>query len=230
MTTELIATPPRVTRDRAVGAAMSRLDYFAPFCYSPRGPSQSAERSRCLRTLIKQAHPGALDRCLQRLRTMIDLGVTPAFLSIPSLALVPLPRRTPTGRLGASAPAVLIGQRLLEAGVGAVLWPALGRIRPLAKSAWAHPGTRPEFHEHYDSLALVECDPPSRQVLLVDDVVTRGRTLLSAAMRLRDALPQIEVYAFALLRTDGLSPDIEQITAPLCGTIRLLGGDAFRRP
>jgi hypothetical protein len=36
--------------------------------------------------------------------------------------------------------------------------------------------------------------------------------------------------AFALVRTEGLVPDIAAITAPTIGAIRYLGGDAFRSP
>jgi O-antigen ligase len=60
--------------------------------------------------------------------------------------------------------------------------------------------------------------------------VTRGRTLLAAAAVLYQALPCVEIRAFALVRTEGLAPDIAAITAPTIGTIRYLGGDAFRSP
>jgi orotate phosphoribosyltransferase len=42
------------------------------------------------------------------------------------------------------------------------------------------------------------------RVLLVDDVITRGATLIAAAARLREAFPDVSIQAFALARTDAM--------------------------
>jgi hypothetical protein len=67
-------------------------------------------------------------------------------------------------------------------------------------------------------------------VVLVDDVVTKGRTLLAAATRIQEAFPDTEVRAFALLRTMGLIPDVAQLLEPCVGEIRWTGADAQREP
>jgi len=73
-------------------------------------------------------------------------------------------------------------------------------------------------------------DSPAR-LLLVDDFVTKGATLLAAASLLKEAFPGAEVQGFALVRTMGLVSDVESIVAPCLGTIRLLrGGDVYREP
>jgi hypothetical protein len=59
---------------------------------------------------------------------------------------------------------------------------------------------------------------------------TRGRTLLAAAARVREAIPCAHVRAFALLRTMGLAPDIEKLLDPCRGEIRWRSGDAQRIP
>jgi phosphoribosylpyrophosphate synthetase len=66
--------------------------------------------------------------------------------------------------------------------------------------------------------------------MLIDDVVTRGRTLLAAATRLQEAFPAVEIRAFALLRTMGLVPNVRQLLDPCIGEIRWKAGDAHRRP
>jgi len=222
--------PSSPSRRRSTTRAAS-LEYFSPFCYSARGESLTAERSRGLRLLIKSRNPRILDLCIERLVAMLHTGLTPSFLSIQSLALVPIPRRVPTVRaLSTNSAPAAIAHRLLGAGIGVHFWPALIRRTAIAKSAWARPGSRPAFAEHHDSLEILDHSPPTRQILLVDDIITRGRTLLSAAVLLRDEIPRIDVFGFALIRTDGLATDIAQITSPVTGVIRLLGGDAFRSP
>jgi len=53
---------------------------------------------------------------------------------------------------------------------------------------------------------------------------------MAAAAVLYQAIPRAHIRAFALIRTEGLAPDIDSITAPTLGVIRYLGGDAFRSP
>lgn len=72
--------------------------------------------------------------------------------------------------------------------------------------------------------------PTRPRVLLVDDVVTRGRTLLAAAARVREALPGWEVRGFALLRTLDRAERLGSIVDPCEGEVRWLGGDARRVP
>jgi phosphoribosylpyrophosphate synthetase len=67
-----------------------------------------------------------------------------------------------------------------------------------------------------------------RRVVLMDDIITRGRTLLAAAARVREALPDTQIRAFALLRTMGLISDLSQLLEPCRGEIRWMRGDAHR--
>ena len=68
------------------------------------------------------------------------------------------------------------------------------------------------------------------KLTLIDDVITRGRTLLAAAGRLREAFPRAEIRAFALLRTLGPSETLRQVLDPCEGEIRWTSGDARRCP
>jgi predicted amidophosphoribosyltransferase len=205
------------------------LPLLAPFCYSPRGTSPLAEKSRQLRDLVKRADSATLTHCARRIATLIDAATAHHFLG-PHVVLVPVPRRaTYDPRAPRSVPET-IARALHAAGHGKVVWPALRRSRAIPKSAWSRPGSRPEFIEHYTSLELIGPVPAASQFLLVDDFVTRGRTLLAAAAVLHQAVPRVNISAFALVRTEGLTPDIAAITAPTIGAIRHLGGDAFRFP
>ena len=66
---------------------------------------------------------------------------------------------------------------------------------------------------------------------MVDDIVTRGCTLLAAASRLSDAFPKADIRAFAMVRTMGLVPDITVTIDPCVGSISSVGGtEANRTP
>ena len=68
------------------------------------------------------------------------------------------------------------------------------------------------------------------RLLLVDDVITRGRTVLAAAARLRQVFPGCELGAFALLRTLRADDTPWRNPDPCQGTVRWLGNDARREP
>jgi hypoxanthine phosphoribosyltransferase len=67
-------------------------------------------------------------------------------------------------------------------------------------------------------------------ILLIDDVITKGRTLAAAAIRLQEAFPKADIRAFALIRTMGFVLDIPRLLEPCQGVIHWNGEDAYRAP
>lgn len=66
---------------------------------------------------------------------------------------------------------------------------------------------------------------------LVDDVITRGATLLGSASRLCEAFPDIPIRAFAVLRTVSNPEEFSSIYSSLVGNIKLTSsGNAQRSP
>jgi predicted amidophosphoribosyltransferase len=110
------------------------------------------------------------------------------------------------------------------------VWPALQRRTPVRKSATAPSGERPTVHEHYESFAVTPLEFPCPRIVLIDDVVTKGRTLLAAAARLQVALPHASIRAFALIRTLGFAPRLDSLFGSCQGVIRWAAGDAWREP
>lgn len=85
---------------------------------------------------------------------------------------------------------------LASEGLGHV-WRGLQRISAVRKSATAPSGERPTVTDHYDSLTVQPSLIAPTRVVLVDDVVTKGRTLLGAARRVAESFPEPQVLAFA---------------------------------
>jgi adenine/guanine phosphoribosyltransferase-like PRPP-binding protein len=71
---------------------------------------------------------------------------------------------------------------------------------------------------------------PASRIVLIDDVITKGRTLLAAAARLQAELPHADIRAFALIRTLGFVQHMERVLEPCHGVVRWAGGDARREP
>ena len=143
--------------------------------------------------------------------------------------LVPVPGSAPKSAAGTWVAADL-ADALVREGVGSLAWRGLHRICAVRKSATSVPGARPSVALHYESFGLERPPIAPVSIVLIDDVVTKGRTLLAAAARLQEAFPEAEIRAFALLRTLGLIPGVQRLLDPCTGEIRWKAGDAHRRP
>lgn len=109
--------------------------------------------------------------------------------------------------------------------------PCLKRITAVPKSSSSPTSERPLIHEHYDSLTVEDQLLRPDQITIVDDVLTMGRTMFACAQRLREAFPDAQIRAFAMVRTQGRVDDIEKIVDPDVGTIKgYRSGKAFRDP
>ncbi|HEX3848418.1 MAG TPA: phosphoribosyltransferase [Steroidobacteraceae bacterium] len=207
---------------------IDRIGYASCYAYSPAGTDRVSERSRALCTALKSGDEQCIRRCAARVRQQsIDLERFAGYFDRGGI-LVPVPGSIQ--RAGARWIAERIAHALIEEGLGDATWPVLRRVSAVRKSATAIGGTRSSVRVHYGSLAVTGSGCRPRRVLLVDDVVTRGRTLLAAAARIHEAFPGTEVRAFALVRTIGLMSRLSRVMEPCTGEIGWWRGDARRRP
>jgi predicted amidophosphoribosyltransferase len=205
-------------------ASFPALPFASCFAYLPGGSGSVCEEGRVLCARLKAADRAWLPRLAARvwLETIGHGRFGPAFGA--RVVLVPVPGSAPLQS------AHWVGERLAwclkEVGLAAEVWPVLRRRYAVRKSAFAAAGERPTVLEHYASFSLEgplgvrEHRGNVSRLTLVDDVITRGRTLLAAAARIHAAFPGAEVSAFALLRT----------LDPCEGDVRWISGDARRRP
>jgi predicted amidophosphoribosyltransferase len=187
-----------------------------------------SERSRLLRELLKESNARFISKYALRVRVQTERHSCLGGFFLADDVLVPVPRCAPRSR--GTWVAAELAQALVQNGVGTVAWPGLRRIRAVRKSATAASAARPTVAAHYESFWVERPSFRVASVVLIDDVVTRGRTLLAAAARLREAFPEVPVRAFALLRTRGLIRSLEHVLEPCIGEIRWNGSDAQRVP
>ena len=147
------------------------------------------------------------------------------------VSFVPAPGSSPRVQGALSVPDQL-AKALVTAGFGFEVYPCLVRTQAVPKLAFAQPGNRPDVSAHMASMAVEPVLIPPRKITIVDDFVTKGRTLFAAASVLSRAFPNAEIRGFALVRTMGLIDDIEEILAPCVGKITrsTANGDVRRVP
>ncbi len=212
---------------------LSELRFASHFAYSPRGTSEPAVRSREIRDLLKQNRrvtPSltATELLARRVREAVDRGDYGGYFD-PAAVLVPAPR---SSRLlpGALWPSLELADAMIGEGLGARVLPCLERTEAVPKAAFAAPGQRPTALDHYRTIACAPSVPRPSTILLVDDILTKGATLLGSATRLRETFTDARLSAFAAMRTLGLQPDIEELIDLCQGLIRWDGSDANRMP
>lgn len=126
-----------------------------------------------------------------------------------------------------------VSRRLADAlvahGLGTRVEPWLERITAVPKSAWAKPEDRPTQERQYETIRMQVPVNPSEEVLVVDDVITRGATMLAACRRVQELLPGARVRGFAVLRAISEPEEFVAMFDPCLGRIDLLPGGGTRR-
>lgn len=216
-------------RPRADAVLRGTLPFASCYVYASHGEGLLSAEARLLCLRVKASDPEWLPRYAGQ---VVELCARePFFAQLFKLDawLIPVPGCSPS--CARPAAACQLATALHELGLARGVWPGLVRRLPVRKSATAPPGERPTVWQHYESLSISQAprDPPQRLVL-VDDVITRGRTLLAAAARLRGKYPQADIRACALVRTVGFLSRIDRLLAPCAGVVYWARGDARREP
>jgi hypothetical protein len=206
---------------------LQKLDFGACYVYSPKGQSTASGRSRELVARLKRGDPESLPRYAQRIRSLTDEGRFPDFFGA-DVTLVPVPGSAPLVK-GALWVPLRVAEALRAQGLARDVLPLLRRAYAVKKSAFQMPAERPTVQQHYDSMATAVTVPPAARIVLIDDVVTQGSTSLAAATRLAEAFPEVEIRAFAVVRTMS-GAELEVFLEPCVGTIRPRHDRAVRAP
>lgn len=213
---------------------LSTVEFGSLLSYSPRGTSNDEKQSRTIMRVLKG------DEYVRDPPTLMSDVIADMISSrIAKLPFAQLfaanPILVPTPNSSLTRPGTLwVPQRLASAlkrkGLGQSVVECLKRVKPLRKAATSAAANRPTAREHYESMEVQKelSEPP--EILLIDDVVTRGATLVGAANKLADAYPHARIRAFAAIRTISDPSDFKGIYAPCMGMIQRIGDQTFRSP
>ena len=218
---------------------LSRLRFGAFLVYGPRATTRAGfQARRFVRPYLKEDRylPGGRETAsrfiARRLREILVEDPQPLGDDIfgTGRILVPVPRSTPLAP-GGLWPAQRIAQALVEEGLGGGVMPLLERHSPVASSSQGFTAEdRPDPWIHYESLAVTALAASGSPLVLVDDVVTRGSTLIACASRLAEAYPGASIRAFAVVRTLSGAEDIPDMKQPCVGLIHCRSGRVWREP
>jgi hypothetical protein len=229
-----------ISRSSAAGAAADdwaradatlrlSLSFASCYIYAPRGEGLLSAGARLLCQRVKASDPRWLPRYAGQVLELCARERPFAQLFAPDAWLVPVPGCRPTSTR--STAAFHLATAFHELGLARDVWPGIARRVAVTKSSTALLGKRPTVRQHYESFA-VDAAPgsPVRRIVLVDDVITKGRTLLAAGARLRREFPHADIRAIALVRTMGFLHRVDRLLAPCQGFVYWAGGDARREP
>lgn len=122
-----------------------------------------------------------------------------------------------------------LAMALQEVGLVGEVLDLVERHEALPKSATSRAEHRSKAADHHRTLTAVQNLLPPSAILLVDDVVTRGATLLGTAARIQDAYPGVAIRAFAAMRTMSEPKEFKALLDPAVGAITLVSGGGTRR-
>lgn len=193
---------------------LSSLDFATFSRYSPKGTSEKAQKSKRVRGFLKNGNPKMTEKIVDVLKKKPELMTF--FEGNP--ILVPIPRSSPL-KEGALWPTKVIADELVRLGIGSKVSTCLKRIKSVPKSSFqSGADTRPSVQVHYDSLQADFEFLDSNTMILIDDVLTLGRTSMACASRLSEAFPNAEIKVFAMMRTRGFE-DTNTLVEPQVGTM-----------
>ncbi|OVE74902.1 hypothetical protein BVX95_00855 [archaeon D22] len=123
-----------------------------------------------------------------------------------------------------------IAKALSNQGLGN-FYPCLERVQSVSKSSYSKSSERPKAIDHFNTIKFVPQIHQPNEIILVDDVITRGSTIMGCANVLRKQFPNISIKGFAVLRTISNPDDFNVIGESCVGNITLrTNGETQRTP
>jgi hypothetical protein len=218
----------------------NRLDFASLLAYSPRPedvPATLQDEAKQSRNLVLSLKDGraigdppltVAARIVTHLKSSPGSAKTLAEFLRPSATLVPVPKSTLLTKGALWVPEQL-SQELLKGGFGREVAALLERTEPIPKAATSVSAERPTALRNYETLRVRRSLVSPTELLLVDDVVTAGATLLGSASRLQEEYPDVPIRGFAAARTVSVGERFHAVVEPVIGTIVLRANGRTQR-
>ena len=199
------------------------------FVYRPRGDEEIDQQSRDLCYGLKGGREDLVNRAAAHISRHGGVQGVRGVLGKDAL-LVPMPRSSPLMR-GAFWPSRFLAEALVDHSMGIGISPLLERTKAVRKSSASGPGKRPLAKDHFDSIEVSPLVLPTcRRIVVVDDVVTRGATMVAAVTRLVAAYPNLSVFGFAFVRTMSFEAISSKVNPAHCRITLQANGRTNRSP
>lgn len=213
---------------------ISEVQYGAYLAYSPYGTTELAKQSRGIRDALKHDYKGGnppiqfSEHIIKELvRERKELPFQDFFDE--NVLLIPIPGSGKTN-LESLWPARRLVQEMEKKGLG-IASTCLRRETGIRKSAYCKAENRPIPKEHFETFSVQPSVHRPSRIVLVDDIITRGSTILGAVSKIQEAFPEVEFFAFAIMRTITGTNDFIHYDEPVIGRIILRqDGQTWRDP
>lgn len=199
------------------------FEFLTFLAYSPRGKSEIEISSRTVAGSCKNGDVSFSTRLSQRIK---EADLSEYFANS---ALVPVPRSTPLIE-GAVFPAKIICETFVSNGLGESVADCLKRKYAIPKSSGQfHADTRNTVQAHQDSLQVTPILITEPTIIVVDDILTLGRTSMASALELQKVYPDKEIKIFCAIRTRGWK-EVDKIIDISRGTMHLAANGGVQLP
>ncbi len=201
---------------------LSELEFGSYLTYTPRPNTESGRKSKNIMYWLKKEQ--FLTNPPKLMSSFVVDSIKNDIESLPfkdffdeDVFLVPIPRSSPIKAGSLWVPDV-IAKKMSEAGFGTYC-NCLTRVKSLPKSAYAEQGKRPKVIDHFNSIECNLSIHRPTKIVLIDDVITRGSTLIGCASKIKEILPDSSIKAFAVLRTISKTENFLKIKDACIGVI-----------
>lgn len=167
--------------------------------------SDSADLAKA-KEIIKDLKYGRMECFIPHLVRFLESHDAALMDIIPAdCILVPIPKSKPLVKDGL-LPSMEICNELHRRGrIGKGVFPILTREMEVRKAAFQQGAdARPSVDEHFESISCIRLpvsDESFSKIVLVDDIVTQGRTACACYKRIREIYPGKEITFFSAART-----------------------------
>lgn len=170
-----------------------------PYLPQKRNGGDRGARLRRLCWALKNGDPKAVSWVVERVLRLAPSSPLNGVFA-PDSVLVPVPCHAPH-RTGSLWPTRALTQWMVPRGLGGSEETMLKRRTAVTQSAPAASDQRPMAVNHLQSFGVRLPLAPPHRIVLVDDVVTTGATMLAGVSAISGAMPNVRVRGFAFFRT-----------------------------